>query len=134
MPDTFDRATRSAIMRKVKSKGTSPEMKVRRALHAAGFRYRLYRKDLAGNPDLVLPRFRIAVFVHGCFWHWHGCKRSRMPQDNHAYWEAKIQRNVERDRKALESLITSGWTPKVIWECELAAGIDGLIQQLSALD
>lgn len=120
-------------MRQVKSNGTSPEMKVRRALHAAGFRYRLHRKDLPGNPDLVLPRFRIALFIHGCFWHWHGCKRSRMPQDNRSYWETKIQRNVARDRKTLEALKLSGWSPSIIWECELSAGTERLIEELSAL-
>lgn len=131
MADTFDRSTRSAIMRRVRSRDTMPELKVRRALHAAGFRYRLHRKDLPGNPDLVLPRFRVAVFVHGCFWHWHGCKRSRMPEANRDYWTAKINRNIERDRLTQGALEALGWKVVILWECELQQGIAATIQLLN---
>jgi DNA mismatch endonuclease, patch repair protein len=117
-------------MARVHGQNTSPELKVRRAIHRAGFRYRLHRADLPGKPDLVFPRFRLAVFVHGCFWHWHGCKRSRMPESNHDYWTRKIGRNVERDRRNHEALLAAGWRVQTIWECDLQGGIDGLVEEL----
>ena len=124
--DPFSADERRAIMAKVKSKNTTPELTVRRAVHAAGFRYSLHRKELPGSPDLVFRRHRLAVFVHGCFWHWHGCKRSRMPAANRDYWRAKIARNVERDATDLARLDALGWRHLVIWECELAPGIERL--------
>ncbi len=133
MPDTVDEQTRSAIMRRVKSTGTEPELRVRRALHAAGFRYRLHRRDLPGRPDLVFPRYKLLVFVHGCFWHWHGCKRSRMPISNREYWEAKIARNVARDERTRSDLDALGWEQIVIWECQLPAGIAAATARLQAL-
>jgi DNA mismatch endonuclease (patch repair protein) len=126
------RLTRSEIMARVKGEDTSPEMKVRRAVHAAGHRYRIHRKDLPGKPDLVFPRYRLVVFVHGCFWHWHGCKRSRMPAANHDYWTAKIDRNVQRDAANRAKLEAAGWRWRIIWECELGAGIRELIALLDA--
>jgi len=133
MADTFDPATRSDIMRKVLSKNTSPELAVRRALHAAGFRYRLHRKDLPGKPDLVLPRYKLVVQVHGCFWHGHPCKRgARMPATNREYWERKIGRNVSRDQAAREELERQGWRLRVLWECELRAGVEALLRELEA--
>lgn len=130
MPDTVDPVTRSRTMRQVKSTGTKPEMAVRRALHAAGFRFRLHRRDLPGSPDLVLPKFRVVIFVNGCFWHWHGCKRSRMPASNREYWETKIARNVERDHQSRAELEALGWESHVIWECGLQLGIDDLVTHL----
>lgn len=123
---------RSRIMARVKGKNTAPELKVRKAVHAAGFRFRLHRNDLPGKPDLVFSRFRIAVFVNGCFWHWHGCKRSRMPKSNSEYWAAKIERNVIRDRCNMDLLRQAGWDVHVIWECELREGIGTLIRMLTA--
>src|SRR5680860_435325 len=114
MPDNVDPVTRSRTMRQVKSVNTKPAMVMRRALNAAGFRFRLHRRDLPGSPDLVFPRFRAVVFVNGCFWHWHGCKRSRMPASNREYWELKIARNVERDRQTLAQLDALGWEVHVI--------------------
>jgi len=131
MGDTFDATTRSRIMALIKSKNTSPEIKVRRAIHAAGFRYQLHRKDLPGTPDLVFPRFRLIVFVHGCFWHWHGCKRSRMPSTNHDYWTAKIERNVKRDAVDRTRLDELGWQVHVVWECQLDVGIHDLLGELA---
>jgi DNA mismatch endonuclease (patch repair protein) len=131
MPDTVDRTTRSQIMRQVPSEGSTPEMAVRRAVHAAGHRYQLHRKDLPGHPDLIFPRYRLVVFVHGCFWHWHGCKRSRMPTDHHDYWTAKIERNQRRDRENQAKLETLGWRWRIIWECELKAGIARLLDELA---
>jgi DNA mismatch endonuclease (patch repair protein) len=130
--DPFSADERRAIMAKVKSKNTTPELKVRRAVHAAGFRYSLHRKNLPGTPDLVFRRYKLVVFVHGCFWHWHGCKRSRMPTANHEYWTAKIARNVARDARHLEDLAALGWNAHIIWECEIAAGVERLIELLTA--
>ena len=131
MADSVDAARRSAIMRNVPSQGSKPEMRVRRALHAAGYRFRLHRKDLPGRPDVVLPRFGVAVFVHGCFWHWHGCKRSRMPESNREYWVRKIQRNVDRDHARQADLERLGWRVRVIWECDLCGGVDRLCAELA---
>ena len=120
-------------MRQVRSVNTKPEMIVRSALHAAGYRFRLHRRDLPGNPDLVFPRYKVVVFVHGCFWHWHGCKRSRMPATNRDYWESKIARNVERDRETMAQLAALGWDVHVIWECDLKTGIDELTGNLGLM-
>jgi DNA mismatch endonuclease (patch repair protein) len=121
MTDVFDAEKRSAVMRAVKSRDTGPELKVRRAAHALGLRFRLGRDDLPGKPDLVFPGRRIALFVHGCFWHGHDCPRgARIPQANRAYWLAKIGRNVARDKASLSALRKLGWKPAVIWECETA--------------
>lgn len=130
MADNVDPRTRSMIMSKVKGVDTSPEIKVRRALHSLGFRFRLHLKDLPGKPDIVLPRFRTVVFVHGCFWHGHGCRRSGIPQTNSAYWKAKIERNRQRDAAAQRALAAMGWTVTVIWECELESGIQQLVAEL----
>lgn len=132
MPDHVDRDTRSAIMAKVKSRDTKPEMQVRRALHQAGFRYRLHRADLPGCPDLVFPRHSMALFVHGCFWHWHGCTRSRMPKSNVSYWTKKISRNKNRDDLARSKLEKLGWSYRVIWECEISAGVERISTELTA--
>jgi len=107
-------------MRAVKSVDTRPEMIVRRMLHKLGYRYRLHRKDLPGKPDLVFPCRKAVIFVHGCFWHGHDCKRGdRTPKTNTKYWTKKIRRNVERDAQAIRDLETAGWRTLVIWECEL---------------
>jgi DNA mismatch endonuclease (patch repair protein) len=119
MADVFDPVQRSAVMRAVKSRDTAPELKVRKAAHALGLRFRLRRDDLPGKPDLVFPSKRTALFVHGCFWHGHDCPRgARMPQNNRAYWQAKISRNMARDKATLAALKKLGWTPRVIWECQ----------------
>ena len=131
MPDTVSRSDRSRIMARVKSKGTGPELEVRRKLHRAGYRFRLHRKDLPGTPDLLLPKHRVALFVNGCFWHWHGCKRSRMPNSNVEYWTAKIERNVIRDRSTREELERMGWRHRIIWECQVDEGLDLLCGELA---
>ncbi|MBI1747277.1 MAG: DNA mismatch endonuclease Vsr [Acidobacteria bacterium] len=133
MTDTVDRATRSRIMAKVLSKNTSPELAVRRAIHSAGHRFQLYRDDLPGRPDLVFPRHKLAVFVHGCFWHGHNCKRFRMPSTHSTYWKKKIHRNKQRDKRAAAMLRARGWKRVVIWECKLAQGIDHLRSKLALL-
>ena len=129
--DMVNKNTRSAIMSRVRSKDTKPEMEVRGALHRSGFRFRLHRSDLPGKPDLVFPRHGLALFVHGCFWHRHGCKRTTMPATNSAFWSEKFRRTVERDRKALNDLEELGWDTTVIWECQLEAGINLLLKKLT---
>ncbi|HRO04822.1 MAG TPA: DNA mismatch endonuclease Vsr [Terricaulis sp.] len=119
--DVFSTEKRAAVMRAVKSKNTAPERAVRAAACACGFRrrYRLNGAQLPGKPDLVFANLRKAVFVHGCFWHGHDCKRgARAPKDNAAYWRAKIARNQQRDAAALSALAGAGWSALVIWECE----------------
>jgi DNA mismatch endonuclease (patch repair protein) len=120
MTDVYDTAKRSAVMRRVKGRDTTPELKVRKALTRLGARYRLHRKDLPGKPDIVLPGRRLALFVHGCFWHGHDCARgTRVPKQNRDYWVAKVGRNVARDAKTREALMALGWRVETIWECEL---------------
>ena len=112
---------RSRTMRAVKYRNTGPELTVRRLLHRMGYRYRLHRKDLPGKPDIVFGPRRKVIFVHGCFWHGHSCKRgSRMPKTNAEYWETKISRNVERYSRQIKELAAAGWTSLALWECELA--------------
>lgn len=130
MTDTFDPEMRSRIMARVHSRDTTPETAVRRALHEAGFRFRLHRRDLPGTPDIVLPRFRTAVFVHGCFWHGHGCRRDRRPSSNSDYWQEKVNRNHRRDAAALEALAKAGWKVLVIWECQVRQGIEEVLNEL----
>ena len=107
-------------MSAIRSKDTKPEMMVRRFLHALGFRFRLHRKDLPGKPDVVLGRYRSAIFVDGCFWHGHGCSRTRKaPTTNAAYWGPKIARTQQRDRDATAALIAQGWRVIRLWECQI---------------
>lgn len=108
-------------MRAVKSEDTSPEMAVRRMLHRAGYRYRLHRRDLPGKPDIVFPRKRKVVFVHGCFWHQHAsCERADRPASNRRYWDAKLDGNLARDSQHEAALRALGWEVLVVWECQLA--------------
>lgn len=110
---------RSAQMALVRGQDTKPEMRVRKALHAAGLRYRLHDKKLPGSPDLVFPSRRIALFVHGCFWHRHpGCAAARLPKSHQEFWAAKLAGNVERDKRNHAALESAGWKVIVIWECE----------------
>ncbi len=118
--DPFTAQQRSAVMRAVPAKNSSAELKVRKALTGLGARYRLHRRDLPGSPDIVLPGRRLAIFVHGCFWHGHDCRRgARPPKANAAYWTAKIARNMARDGAAQAALSAAGWRVEVVWECEL---------------
>jgi DNA mismatch endonuclease, patch repair protein len=130
MVDTLSVDARSKLMSRVRGTNTAPEMTVRRALHAVGYRFRLHRRDLAGKPDIVMSRYRTAVFVHGCFWHGHSCKRRQMPQTNEEFWRQKISRNRERDDAATESLRQSGWRVMTIWQCELHTGLTELRSDL----
>ncbi|MES2895846.1 MAG: DNA mismatch endonuclease Vsr [Pseudomonadota bacterium] len=120
MTDVYPPEKRSAVMRRVKGRNTTPELLVRKALTALGARYRLNRKDLPGSPDIVMPGRRLAIFVHGCFWHGHDCARgSRVPKANRDYWVGKVARNKARDVAAVEALSATGWRVETIWECDL---------------
>jgi DNA mismatch endonuclease (patch repair protein) len=106
-------------MRRIRSKGMLPELAVRNMVHRMGFRFRLHRKDLPGKPDLVFVSRRKVIFVHGCFWHAHGCNKAHTPRSNAEYWNPKLQRNRVRDASNIKALRAAGWEPLVIWECEL---------------
>ena len=119
MPDVHDPATRSRNMAAVRGKDTKAELLIRRGLHGLGFRYRLQAKDLPGKPDLVLPKHRAVIFVHGCFWHGHDCKLFRLPATRQSFWKDKITGNAARDAKALMAIEARGWRTAVVWECAL---------------
>jgi DNA mismatch endonuclease (patch repair protein) len=133
MTDVFDPAKRSAVMRRVKGRDTTPELTVRRALTRLGARFRLHRKDLPGAPDVVLPGRRLVLFVHGCFWHGHDCARgARVPKQNRDYWTAKVARNRARDAANRAALDGAGWRVETLWECELK-DLAALEERLRAL-
>lgn len=120
MPDVFSKEKRSRIMSKIKGKDTKPEKLVRSMLHRMGYRFRLHVRDLPGSPDVVLPRHRKIVFVHGCFWHGHlGCQRAKLPETNRPFWEEKIGKNIKRDRAVLRELKRNGWKILVVWQCQM---------------
>lgn len=119
MVDIVDSQTRSRMMRGIRAENTRPEIMVRKWLHRSGFRFRLHRKDLPGNPDIVLPKYRAVILVHGCFWHRHqNCRLAYMPKSNEAFWRKKFTQNVHRDHRNIEKLISLGWRVFVVWECE----------------
>jgi len=119
MSDVFSPEMRSKIMSRIRSKDTHPEIMVRKILHRMGYRFRLHVDNLAGTPDIVLPRHRKVIFVHGCVWHGHpGCNKSKRPSSRKDFWNKKINKNIERDRKAIEELSSSGWKVLTIWECQ----------------
>jgi len=128
--DRVSAETRSSIMRRVRSKNTGPELTVRRMLHRHGFRFRLHRSDLPGKPDIVLPKWKAVILVHGCFWHQHpGCPRATRPEANRTFWERKLNRNVERDRRNEALLFQRGWRVLKLWECEIQSR-DGIEKKL----
>ena len=117
--DSLTPEQRRRTMAAVKNKNTKPEMLVRQLLHAAGFRFRLHRKDLPGTPDIVLPKYKTVIFVHGCFWHQHlGCKSAARPTSRVDYWQAKLDGNMRRDALKCSQLESLGWRVLVVWECE----------------
>ena len=106
----------------IKSKDTKPELTLRRSLHRQGLRFRLHRRDLPGRPDIVLPKYRTAIFAHGCFWHGHDCRMFKWPKTREAFWRAKIEGNQARDADAVARIVDLGWSVEVVWECELRSG------------
>lgn len=119
MADVVDPATRSRMMSGIRGKNTRPEMLVRRHLHARGFRYRLHVATLPGKPDIVLPRYRAVILIHGCFWHGHDCHLFKWPSSNESFWRDKITRNMAVDERTNRALREAGWRVLTIWECSL---------------
>lgn len=117
--DPMPTKERSLLMARVRQRDTKPEMLVRRAIHGIGYRFRLQRRDLPGSPDIVLPKHKLAIFVHGCFWHRHpGCRLASTPKTRVNFWASKFVANIARDERAIEELQRLGWRVAVIWECE----------------
>lgn len=120
MADRLTAQQRHDVMSRIRGKNTKPEMIVRRRLFADGFRFRLHVKSLPGHPDIVLPKYKTVIFVHGCFWHRHeNCKHFRMPASNIGYWTRKLEDNARRDERNAEEITRMGWKTIVVWECEL---------------
>lgn len=134
--DVLTEKQRKLNMRRIGPKNTKPEMLVRRALHARGFRYRLHDKKLPGKPDLVFPRYRCVIFVNGCFWHNHNCSLFKWPKTNRQFWREKLEGNRLRDQRKMEALIESGWRVLVIWECAIKGvnrlSIDDVLERTTA--
>jgi len=133
MTDHLSKEKRSWNMSRIRSKDTKPELIVRSLLHRMGYRFRLHRKDLPGKPDIVLPKYKTAIFIHGCFWHGHkNCKRGNIPKSNKEYWISKITKNIERDRKNILKLKKANWKVIKIWECEIERNIsvDRIIKKI----
>ena len=119
MTDKFSKRKRSEIMSKISGKETKPEILVRKFLFANGFRFRKNDKRYPGKPDIVLPKYKTVIFVHGCFWHGHNCPAGKLPESNKVFWEKKIKENIERDKRNKKELENSGWNVITIWQCEL---------------
>ena len=119
MTDILTPLERSVLMGRIRGGDTKPELFVRRALHALGYRFRVHVRSLPGTPDVVFPRRRKAVFVHGCFWHRHGCGKTYTPKSRKQFWQTKFATNVARDKRAQERLARNGWRIFVAWECEI---------------
>jgi len=117
--DVLSIEQRRLNMSRIRGRDTVPEILVRKALHARGYRFRLHRRDLPGSPDLVLPKWRVAVFVHGCFWHRHACPYFKLPATRREFWEQKITRNAQRDGDDQAALKRVGWRTLIVWECAL---------------
>ena len=121
MTDIVSKKRRSVIMSRIVSRNTRPEVRVRSVLHRMGFRFRLCRKDLPGKPDIVLPRWRAIIFVHGCFWHGHkNCKAAKLPTTNTSFWKKKIESNFDRDKKIAFALRGMGWSVITVWQCQIS--------------
>ncbi|MDI9597566.1 MAG: DNA mismatch endonuclease Vsr [Atribacterota bacterium] len=135
MVDHITKEKRSWNMRQIKSRDTKPEILVRSILHSLGYRFRIHKKNLPGNPDIVLPKHKTVIFVNGCFWHQHpNCNRANIPKTNEGYWHPKLIKNIERDRIAHKALSDLGWNVVIIWECMLKDReklIDFILRNLS---
>lgn len=137
MADIVSPAVRSAMMSKIRGGNTAPEVTIRKLLFAKGLRYRLHRKDLPGKPDLVFPIFKAVIFVHGCFWHMHGngCYLSKRPSSNTDFWDTKLGKNQDRDKRVKEQLLDLGWRVATVWECAIRGRKPDQVGQLAdALD
>jgi len=119
MTDIYNKKKRSDVMSKISGRETKPELIVRKYLFSKGFRYRKNDKRYPGKPDIVLPKYKTLIFIHGCFWHGHKCPAGKLPDTNRKFWESKIRANIERDRKNIRELKKSGWKVLTIWQCEI---------------
>ena len=119
MADVHSPATRSKNMRAIRARDTRPELRLRRVLHASGLRYRLHETKLPGAPDLVFPKYRAVLFVHGCFWHMHSCRYFKVPETRTEFWVKKLEANRDRDRRVRIALLATGWRVGIVWECAL---------------
>ena len=127
--DRVSSSSRSKLMSRIKAKNTKPEIIVRKALFSRGYRYRLHGQELPGKPDLVFPGKKKVIFVHGCFWHGHDCKKGKRPKSNTSFWDNKLDRNIDRDASNIKKLLAAGWSAYVVWECQLQ-NVDDVIDQL----
>lgn len=135
MTDILTREQRSELMGRIRGVDTKPELYVRRTLHALGYRFRTHVRRLPGCPDLVFSKRRAVVFVHGCFWHRHGCKKTYFPKSRRKFWETKFAKNVERDKRDQKLLVEAGWRVLVVWECEVESDettVDRIVAFLGA--
>jgi DNA mismatch endonuclease (patch repair protein) len=131
MADSLTSERRSWNMSRIRGRNTGPELRLRSLLHREGFRFRLHAKQLPGSPDIVLPKYRTVIFVHGCFWHRHpGCRNATMPSTRREFWREKFEGNVSRDLRNQAALEAAGWTVLTIWECELKADAEGIVRRL----
>lgn len=130
--DIVDKETRSRIMRSVPQRDTAPEVRLRHALHRLGFRYRLHGAHLPGRPDLIFPKYEAAVFVHGCYWHAHGCRYSTRPATRAEFWESKFRANKARDARVVSELLAMGWRVLLVWECAMKPAREEVLQQVAA--
>ncbi|MFW5886795.1 MAG: very short patch repair endonuclease [Bacteroidota bacterium] len=129
--DIWTKEKRSQVMSKIRSKNTKPELVLRSCLHKLGYRFRIHRKDLPGKPDIVLPKYKTVIFVHGCFWHFHKeCREGRIPDTNSKFWKEKLLKNVEKDKMNLAKCKNLGWKTIVIWECEIENDLDTVISEI----
>lgn len=132
MADTITPERRSWNMSRIRGRNTGPELRLRSLLHRAGFRFRLHANELPGKPDIILPKYRTAIFVHGCFWHRHeGCRNATTPSTRSEFWQAKFDSNVIRDERSRSALQTAGWTVFTVWECELKSDAAAVVERLS---
>lgn len=133
MVDVHTPEARSRNMRAIRNKDTKPELLIRKALHARGYRYRLGGSGLPGHPDIVLPKYKTVIFINGCFWHGHGCKYFKLPATRTEFWAGKIKSNQERDQRSASQLLELGWTVLTVWECSLkpsGVGLDFVIRDI----
>ncbi len=132
MADTLTREQRSWNMSRIRGRNTGPELRLRSLLHRSGFRFRLHAKQLPGCPDVVLPKYRIAIFVHGCFWHRHpGCRNATTPSTRREFWQEKLDGNVIRDARNRAALEAAGWAVMTVWECELKADAEAVVRHIA---
>lgn len=134
MADIWSKEKRSKVMSKIRSKGTKPEVLLRKALFHNGYRYKINDKNLPGKPDIVLVKYKTVIFVNGCFWHYHkDCKEGHIPDTNTEFWEEKLSKNVQRDKINRNRLISLGWNVIIVWECEIEKQLESTVKKICAI-